>query len=96
MLVERKCSGCGVWISADVCPKCGLDSNPKRVRVQKIREVKTQKESEEPEKIELLLQKWKNTKNPILKTTYWIGYSVWLVYFSILSFIAFLVAWLPG
>ena len=96
MLVERKCSGCGVWISTDVCPKCGFDSNPKRVRVQKIRDVKTQKESAEPEKIDLVLKKWKNTKNPILKLAYWFGYSIWFAYFSILSFIAFLVAWLPG
>ena len=96
MLVERKCIGCGTWISTDICQKCGLDSNPKRVRIEKIRSVKTKKESEEPPKLEVFLKKWKNAKNPIFKLSYWFGYYIWLVYMAILSFFALIVAWGPG
>tara|TARA_B100001769_G_C21580525_1_gene328332 strand:- start:118 stop:408 length:291 start_codon:yes stop_codon:yes gene_type:complete len=96
MLVERKCLGCGEWISNDICEKCGLDSNPKRVRIQKIRAVQTKKEEQQPPRLELFLQKWKNTKNPFFKSTYWIGYSVWFIYMAILSFFALIVAWGPG
>lgn len=96
MGVERKCTQCGSWNNVDVCESCGADLNPKRNRVQKIREIQQKKSQEELPKLEQFLLKWKNTKNPFLKATYWIGYSVWTIYMAILSVIAFLAAWGPG
>ncbi len=96
MLVERKCLGCGTWVSTDVCPKCGLNTNPKKIRVDKIREIKSKKEAQNSSRLELILKKWKNTKNPFFKMSYWIGYSIWLIYMAILSFFAFIIAWGPG
>ena len=96
MSIERKCGSCGNWSDADVCTRCGVDLNPKRLRVKKIREVEEKKKAETPEKLEAFLIKWKEAKNPFFKMTYWIGYSVWMVYMGILSLIAFMVAWGPG
>lgn len=96
MGVERKCNQCGTWNNADVCASCGAELNPKRIRVQKIREVQKQKALEEPSRLEKILARWKNTRNPFLKMAYWIGYSVWMIYMAILSLIAFAIAWGPG
>ena len=96
MGVERKCGQCGTWNAEDICISCGTDLNPKRVRIQKIREVQKKKEEEGPQKLEIFLSKWKNTKNPLFKLAYWGGYSVWMVYMAVLSFIALMAAWGPG
>tara|TARA_B100000767_G_C19708365_1_gene511611 strand:- start:501 stop:791 length:291 start_codon:yes stop_codon:yes gene_type:complete len=96
MSVERKCNNCGNWSDFDICSNCGFDLNPKRIRVKKIREQKEKKKAEAPEKLEAFLAKWKGAKNPFLKITYWIGYSVWTIYMGILSIIAFIIAWGPG
>lgn len=96
MGTERKCSSCGEWNSKDICAFCGQDLNPKRVRIKKIREVKNKKEAEVPPKLEVFLLRWKETRNPVLKVLYWLGYSIWFLYMAILSAIAFLVAWGPG
>jgi len=96
MGTERKCSSCGEWNMQDVCSVCGQDLNPKRERIRKIREVQKKKEEEEPSRLETFLLIWKETKNPILKIFYWMGYSVWVVYMAILSMIAFCIAWGPG
>ncbi len=96
MGVERKCSKCGAWNKLDVCSGCGNELNPKRIRIQKIREAQEKKSQEEPSRLEKVLENWKRTNNPFLKLAYWIGYSVWVVYMAILSFIAFIIAWGPG
>lgn len=96
MATERKCTTCGTWNSTDTCSSCGAELNPKRLRVQKIRAVEAEKALRPPSKLELFLQHWKASQNPFFKMTYWIGYSVWVVYMAILSFIAFMAAWGPG
>lgn len=96
MGVERKCNNCGAWNTVDTCSSCGTDLNPKRVRIKKIRAVQEEKEAQGLPKLEQFLLNWKNTKNPLFKMTYWIGYSVWVVYMAVLSFIAFMAAWGPG
>lgn len=96
MAVERKCHSCGSWNTEDVCTNCKADLNPKKIRVNKIREVQLKKAQDEPPRLEKALAKWENSKNPFLKMTYWIGYSVWMVYMGILSLIAFMIAWGPG
>ena len=54
MGAERKCGSCGAWSTEIICPNCGADLDPKRIRVSQIRKKEEEKKAEEPQKLELL------------------------------------------
>lgn len=96
MSFERKCPSCGSWNTSSVCITCKTELDPKKIRIEKIKEVRKKKQLEPTPKLDAFFIKWKATKNPFSKGLYWIAYSFWTVYMAILSFILLFVAWGPG
>lgn len=96
MSSERKCFNCQAWSVTDICSNCGTDLNPRRNHVKKLKENREKKKLEPSPKLEAFLLRWKNTSNPILKLFYFVGYSIWMIYMGIISFLAFLAIWGPG
>lgn len=96
MSSERKCPSCGSWNIDSTCSSCGKELDPKKLRIEKIKEVRKKKELEPTPKLDAFFIQWKATKNPIYKGLYWIAYSIWSIYMGILSFILLFIAWGPG
>ncbi|MDX2359705.1 MAG: hypothetical protein QNK23_02785 [Crocinitomicaceae bacterium] len=93
MSVERKCLNCGTWNKDnEYCTNCKEAVSP--VVIEEIREQKREerRNSIPPSKIDVFLDKWKNSRFFLLKVLYHILYSIAVIFFSIAGFFAWLAA----
>lgn len=96
--MERKCIKCGHWNDTinDFCAKCSTPISPNELR--KIDEQKREKqESEKPKsRIDLIVARVKNSKNPFVQMFYWVCYSLWMVHMAVITFFLWFIALGPG
>ncbi len=90
-MIQRKCSNCGTWNgNVDYCIKCNsvisLEEED-RIRTEQFEE---EQKNHPKGKIDLLIEKYKNYDNIFVKGTFYIFYSVYLVFFVICAFLAWL------
>lgn len=95
--MERKCSNCGTWNTNEArCTNCGTALTAELQREERIQKEKKRIEVRPPDFVTAYGERLKNSKNPLLKGLYYIGFSVWFVIMSIVSFFLFMIAWGPG
>ena len=95
--MERKCPNCGHWNKdEDFCENCGSPISPKEV--EKERAVAREKKLavRKPNKVDIWLEKIKESKNPFVKFVYYVVGGVWFVIMSIMVAVLYLVAGTPG
>lgn len=96
-MIERKCTKCQTWNQEEkFCKNCGTALAPDEI--EKIEEAKRQewRDKQPRPKLDILLEKAKNHKNPVVRILFYILYSAGIIIFAIGSFITYLVAWSPG
>lgn len=96
--IQRKCQVCGSWNdgSLDNCSNCGELLNPKMV-LEKYHEAKDRERLKVPRsKLDDLVDRFKNSRNPFIMILYAVLKGVWFVYWVILSFILWIIAAGPG
>jgi methionyl-tRNA synthetase len=92
MSVERKCLNCGTWNKDnDYCISCGEAVSP--IIIENTREeAREKKRFRPPNKFDLFIVKWKNSKYWILRVIYKILYTIAFIFFAIASFFAWIAA----
>jgi uncharacterized membrane protein YvbJ len=93
MAVERRCPSCGHWNKdEDRCVKCGTPISP--TLIEEIREEKREeiRRNTPPTRLDILVEKWKNSRFFLVKATYYILYSIAFTFMAIASFFAWLAA----
>lgn len=95
--MERKCHKCSTWnTDNDFCTNCGEAISPKEV-LKKEQVQKDLKAQLIPKgKVDVLLNKFKNSKNPFVKVLYVVCFSLWTIYMAIMTFFLWFVALGPG
>ncbi|NND95611.1 MAG: hypothetical protein HKN45_12170 [Flavobacteriales bacterium] len=95
MPISRKCPNCSTWNGEEShCINCGEVLDPELIRKEKDKE--SPHANRVPNSVDIAFHKMKNSKWLIVRVLFWIGFSVWFVLFSILSFFIALIAWTPG
>lgn len=94
---QRKCSNCGHWNDAvDYCVECNhLISLTKQIEIEQ--EAKAEaKANETPDKFDIFLHAFENSRFLPIRLVYKLLYSIWLGFIAILSFFLYALAWGPG
>jgi len=95
--MERKCTNCGTWNQQnDFCVQCDTPISPKEV--QKIQVDNRAKiiNKRPKSKLDLFIEKVKNSTNPFVIILYKTVSFVWFIYMAILSFFLWFIALGPG
>jgi hypothetical protein len=96
-MIERKCLKCQTWNQDErFCKNCGAALAPEEIIKEEDEKRALIESQKAPDKLDVLLNKAKNSKYMIVRIIYYIFYSVAMVVFAIASFTAYLVAWSPG
>jgi len=92
MATERKCPNCQTWNkNNDYCTECNTLLSP--VIIEQEREKEREKRRyRPPSKLDIFIDKWKNSRFLIMRILFKIVYSVAVIFFSIASFFAWLAA----
>lgn len=93
MAAERKCPKCNTWNKdVDHCTNCGEVVSP--IIIEEIREAKREEAriNKPPTKLDIFVDKWKNSRFFLIKATYYILYTIGFIFFSIAGFFAWLSA----
>jgi ribosomal protein L32 len=94
---KQKCPNCGEWNSDEkACTKCEYTLDFKERRVEEEEKKAQNYLTREKDKLEQFLHDFKTSKYVIVRMIYYVLYSIWMVYFAIISFFAALIAWSPG
>jgi hypothetical protein len=97
MGVERKCSKCATWNKAeDHCTNCGNLINPVIFAQVKHEEREEAIRNLPPTKLDIFIEKWRNHNNFIVKGTFYIFYSIWIVFMAIGGFFTWISATTVG
>lgn len=97
MATERKCPKCGFWNqNQDNCTNCGQLLNPTIIRKKEDIEQKKAFSAKPPDKLDIYLQRFKNSRIFIVRWLYYILYSIWFVFGVTVSFILYMVAGTVG
>lgn len=95
MSISRKCPRCKTWNGEEShCISCGEVLDPEIIREEK--DKASYHANKGPSSIDKAFYGMKNSKWILVRALFWIGYSIWFVLFSILSFFIALIAWTPG
>ena len=93
MGIQRKCSKCLTWNNDESnCKNCNELIDPVLIEVEreKVREVV--RNSVPPTKLDVFIDRWKNSKYLVLRILYKILYSIAVIFVSIATFFAWLAA----
>ena len=90
-MIQRKCSNCGTWNGdVDYCIKCNsVVSLEEEDRIRTAKFIEEQK-NRPKDKLDLLIEKYKNHNNIIVKGIFYIFYSIYIVFAGIGAFMAWL------
>ncbi len=95
MPVSRKCPACNTWNGEEAhCSNCGEVIDPWLIREEKDKD--SHHANRPPSLLDQMFDGMKYSKWILVRGLFWIGYSIWFVFFSILSFILAIIAWTPG
>lgn len=95
--VQRKCDKCGKWNgAADYCLTCGNPISPVVLEEIKQKQQQRRAKEENPDKFDAAMLRMKNSPNFIVKGIYYLLYSIWTIFFIVLTFCLWLVAATPG
>lgn len=96
-MIERKCLKCITWNHDEkFCKSCGAPLAPEEI-IKVEDAIREEKEKLKPKsKLDLLLERGKNSKYLPVRIAYYFFYSVGFIVFAIASFFVYLVAWSPG
>ncbi|MGB0404288.1 MAG: hypothetical protein ACPGEG_09345 [Salibacteraceae bacterium] len=94
---QRKCSKCGHWnVGLDRCEKCNhvisLELQSKIERSEKLKK----SIAKEPETLDKIHHELINSKFFIVRGTYFVLRSVWIMVVAFISFFIYAIAWTPG
>jgi len=93
---QRKCPACGTWNegSNKTCQACGAIVDEKVVREEQKKRMTqaelAQRLKEQPDWLNRLFGRLKNSKNPFGKLAFYVLNAMWMVYFGLLLFVAWL------
>ena len=93
MGVKRKCASCNTWNNdEDYCTVCNTTLSP--IIIENIREEEREeiRRNKPPTKLDIFIEKWKNSSNILIKGSYYILYTIGFIFFSIAGFFAWLAA----
>lgn len=95
---QRKCLACGTWNEGTnkTCSACGAIIDEKIIREEQKKQRMTQAElaqrlREQPDWLNRFFEKLRASKSPFSKALYFFLNALWMVYFSLLLGIAWLV-----
>lgn len=96
-MIERKCLKCSTWNHDErFCKNCGAPLAPEEItRIEDEKYAALQAQKPKP-KLDILLDKAKNSKFIVVRILFYTLYSVGVIVFAISSFAAYLIAWSPG
>ena len=95
--MERKCKSCGVWNADEqVCKSCGTVLDPAEIRKQEHKNEESKRAAIPKSKVEKMLDQMKASSNPLVKLSYVVLKTFWLVYMAIITFILWFIALGPG
>jgi len=96
-MIERKCLKCSTWNNDEkFCKNCGTAIAPEEItREEDERYAAVQANRPKP-KLDILLDKARNSKYFVVRAMFYVVYSVAVVVFAIASLMAYLVAWSPA
>jgi hypothetical protein len=100
---QRICKSCQTWNDAvnSICSSCGKPIDEKIIREEEKKGRMTQRElaerlKQQPDWLHRFFERLQNSGNPFAKGLYHFIHLIWMVYFSILLFIAWLVFVIAG
>lgn len=97
MAIERKCPACLTWNGSEThCKNCGVLLDPNLIRDEAIKLNEVQQAEKEPNILDRIYTKMRYSRWLVVRAIFWVVYSVWFVFFSIISFFLALVAAGPG
>lgn len=100
---QRKCPHCGTWNQGQdkICHSCNQVIDEKIIREEQKKQRMTQAElaqrlKEQPDWLNKFFDKLRASKNPLNKGLYYFLNALWMVYFSILLTVAWIVFMIAG
>ena len=96
--VERRCPDCGVWNTngETFCVSCNALISPERIRLEAEKKRAKLELSKPPSFLDKFFSKWRDSLNPVVKTSFYIVYGVWFIYAAVLAFFLWLIAAFPA
>lgn len=92
-MADIKCSNCGNWSKdVDHCTKCGQLISPILIEEEREKVREEIRQNTPPTKLDIFIDKWKNSRWFLIKATYYIIYTIGFIFFSIAGFFAWLSA----
>jgi len=96
-MIERKCPNCSEWNKEeDHCVKCGEALSPDAVMAKREQKRIDEEAAKPPSKVDLFLERAKNSKYMMVRWGYYLMYSVFMVIGAFGAFMAWLVAMANG
>ena len=101
MAKEVKCRSCGTWNKGGIynCTNCNelIDAGQIEKKERETQELDWKQRLEERKgKFEKFIERLEKSKKSLVKYSVLLIRTVWLIYFSILSAIMWILFWLPG
>lgn len=97
MASSIKCSQCNTWnIDRDYCEVCNHLLSPKIIREIEVEHKRLEQLNKPKDKIDLWIEKGKNSNNIFVKAIFYFLYSIWVVFFAIVSFLFSFIVLGPG
>ena len=86
MPIKRKCPACNTWNGEEShCVNCGKTLDPELLREEADLKRAKERAPSAGQGLDEFFDGMKNSKWLLVKGAYWVGYSVWFVFFSILA-----------
>lgn len=97
MSVSRKCPKCNTWNDDnDYCSNCGHLLNY-AMQLQKEEQERTEARKQRiPDPLEQFFQRWKASRNVLIRAAYYVVYSVWFLLFAFFSLLMSIILLGPG
>lgn len=97
MSVQRRCPECQHWNADEQhCTSCGQLLDPEQLQEARKRKTSAAIAADTPGKLDRWHDAMKYSRWMAVRGLYWVFYSVWMIFFSIISFFIALIAGTPG
>ena len=92
-MAEIKCSKCGTWNKdLDYCATCSELISPILIEEEREKVREEIRQNTPPTKLDIFIEKWKNSRFFLIRAVYYILYSIGFIFFSVAGFFAWLSA----
>ena len=78
------------------CKSCGMLISPEKVLLQAEEHRISLALSKPPTFLDKLFSRWRHSKNPIVRVSFYVSYAILLTYATILAFFLWMIAATPG